>query len=98
MVLGFLFGWDWKVRRMRKKWDRLREKALKKEEPIKHMALEKLDTIENHLRILEEQRVSRVDRARFSKEIQIDLSGIKSLLKSKPEEVGTQREERETRY
>ncbi|RKX41819.1 MAG: hypothetical protein DRP27_10280 [Thermotogae bacterium] len=84
-----MFGFQRKIRKLRKKWDRLREKALKKKEPIRHLALEKLDSIENHLRILEEQRLSRRDRARLSKEIEIDLAEVTGLLESKPEELGS---------
>ncbi|MFQ5648014.1 MAG: hypothetical protein ACE5FW_02150 [Candidatus Aenigmatarchaeota archaeon] len=85
--LGALFGWGRKVRKLRKRWDRLREKSLKAEEPVRSSALKKLDETENHLRMLEEQRLTRVDRARLAKEIEINLEEIKALLKSKPEEM-----------
>jgi len=86
-ILGALFGWRRRIRKLRKKWDRLREKALKKEEPIRSTALGRLDQIENNLRMLEEQRLSRIDRARLAKEVEINLEEIKELLKSKPEEL-----------
>jgi hypothetical protein len=86
MVLGSLLGWNWKVRRLRKKWDRLREKTLKKKEPIRKTALEKLDRLEDTLRILEEQRLSRMDKSRMSKELEIGLAEVKGLLQTKPEE------------
>ena len=86
-LLRLIFGWNWKIRRLRKKWDRERENALKKHEPIKRILLEKLDNAENNLRILEEQRLSRVDRARLSKTLEIDLEEIKAMLKSRPEEL-----------
>lgn len=76
-----LFGWNWKVRRMRKKWDRLREKTLRKKEPIRSEALQKLDTIAPTLVTLEERQLNRVDRARMSKEVQIDLAEIQAILK-----------------
>ena len=87
MILGFLLGWKRKIRRLRKKWDRLREKALTKDEPLRGVALEKLDSIENELKTLEEKKLSRIDRARISKEVEITLSEIKALLKAKPEEL-----------
>jgi hypothetical protein len=87
-LLRLILGWNWKIRKLRKKWDRLREKALKKDDPLRHTLLEKLDSAENNLRILEEQRLSRVDRARLSKTLEIDLEGIKAMLKGKPEEFG----------
>jgi ribosome-binding ATPase YchF (GTP1/OBG family) len=85
-ILNFIFGWGWKIRRLRKRWDRLREKSLKKEEPLRSGLLKKLDAIENNLRTLEEQKMNRILRARISKGVEIDLSEIKALLKSKPEE------------
>lgn len=86
-ILRLIFGWNWRVRRLRKHWDRTREKTLKKENPIRKTALEKLDAMENNLRVLEEQRLNRVAKARMTKEFQIDLAEVKALLKSKPEEL-----------
>ena len=87
MVFGFVFGWDWKVRHLRKNWDRKREKTLKKKNPIRKMALEKLDTIENSLRLLEERKLSRMDRSRMYKEVEIGLAEVNGLLNTKPEEI-----------
>ena len=86
-IRSLIFGWGWKVRHLRKRWDREREKALKKEEPLRSRLLEKLDKTEEKLRILEERRLSRWDRARFSKEIEIDLEEIKAMMDAKPEEL-----------
>lgn len=86
MVFNFLFGWNRKIRKLRKKWDRAREKTLKKKDPLKGTLLSKLDLIENHLRMLEEQKMTRIDRARFYKEVAINLAEIKEMLKMKPEE------------
>ncbi len=88
--MGFrdlIFGHGWKIRKLRKNWDRLREKALKTENPIRQISLEKLDRIEDHLRILEEQPISKKDRARLTKEVEIDLEEVKAILESKPEEI-----------
>ena len=90
MVLGFLFGWDRKIRKLRKKWDRAREKTLKKEDPLKRTLLTRLDNIENRLRILEEQHMSRHERARFAKEVEINLAEIEAMLKMKAEEFHAQ--------
>ena len=90
MVLGFLFGWNRRVRGLRKRWDRLREKSLKKGEPIRRMALERLDMIENNLKMLEEQRMDRVSRARIAKEVEIGLEEVNAMMKMKPEELGAQ--------
>ena len=86
MVFNFLFGWNRKIRKLRKRWDRAREKALKKKDPLKGTLLSKLDLIENHLRMLEEQRMTRIDRARFHKEVAINLAEINEMLKMKSEE------------
>ncbi len=85
-IITFIFGWKWKIRRLRKRWDRLREKSLKKEEPIRTDILKKLDAIENNLRTLEEQKMNRILRAKISKEVEIDLAEVEALLKSRPEE------------
>ncbi len=90
-MFTFLFGWGRRVRKLRKKWDRLREKALKKKQPLKSDILTKLDQIEQNIRILEERRVNRVERSRLAKEIEIDLEGVKAMVKMKEEEYAQQR-------
>ena len=93
MVKGFLgfFGFGRRVRKLRKKWDRLREKTLKKKQPLKGDILTKMDQIEQNLRILEERKVNRVERSRLAKEIEIDLEGIKAMVKMKEEEYTQQK-------
>lgn len=83
---GF-FGWRTSVRRLRKRWDRAREKALRKKDPLRRMALEKLDAIQSNLIILEEQNLTRVDRVRLAKEVEIGIAEVRGLLESKPEEI-----------
>ncbi len=85
-MLGLPFGWRYRVRKLRKRWDRLREKSLKKKGVIKATALERLDAIENNLRIIEERKLSMIERSRISKDIEISLAEVKALLKTKPEE------------
>lgn len=82
-MLGLNFRWTWKVRRARKKWDRLREKALKKRGPLKDKALKQLDDINSNLTMMEETQLSWVDRARISKDVEISLEEVKALLKLK---------------
>jgi hypothetical protein len=86
-ILWHILGWNWKVRRLRKKWDRLRERALKKKNPIRMEALKKLDVINPNLTTLEEQRLGRIDKARISKDVEISLEEVKALIKAKPEEI-----------
>lgn len=90
MALFGLFGWKNKVKKLRKKWDRLREKSLNKNEPLRGSLLQKLDGLENNLRTLEEQNMDKVSRARLSKELEIGLEEIKAILKLKPEEMEIQ--------
>ncbi len=85
-----IFGWNRRVRKLRKRWDRLREKSLKKSAAIRATVLPKEDQIEQNLRILEERQVGRGERARLAKEVEIDLEEIKAMLDSKPEEMQTQ--------
>lgn len=87
---GF-FGFGRKVRKLRKRWDRLREKALKKKQPMKGDILTKMDVIEQNLRVIEERKVNRVERSRIAKEIEIDLEGIKTMVKMKEEEYTQQK-------
>ena len=86
-ILSHILGWNYKVRKLRKKWDRLREKTLKKKNPIRAEALNKLDSVSPNLVTLEEQKLSRVDRARISKDVEINLAEVKALIGTKPEEL-----------
>lgn len=86
-MLGFIFGWPRKVRKLRKRWDRLREKTLKKKGLVKKTSLEKLDMIEQKLRTLEEQKITRLDRSRLAREVEIDLAEIKAMLEATPDEI-----------
>jgi len=86
-ILQHILGWNWRVRKLRKKWDRLREKSLKKKNPVRAEVLKRLDAVTPNLTTLEEQKLSRVDRARISKEIEINLAEIKAILDTKPEEL-----------
>lgn len=85
-ILDFLFGFGRKVRKLRKRWDRIREKSLKKKGEKKKILLEQLDRIENNLRMLEERSLNRAARKRVAKEIKIDLEEVKGLLDADREE------------
>ena len=69
----FFTNWEGRIRKLRKKWDRTREKVLKRKGTEKQQLLEKLDQIENNLRLLEEKELSRIDRIKVRKEVEIDL-------------------------
>jgi len=78
-----LFGWDSRVRRLRKRYDRIREHALKKKGPIRRRALQRLDSINSNVTTMEETQLGRMDRARIAKAVEVDLEEIKELLKYK---------------
>ncbi|MBN2330264.1 MAG: hypothetical protein JXC85_00455 [Candidatus Aenigmarchaeota archaeon] len=85
--LSLIFGWGYRIRRLRKRWDRLREKTLKKDASVRSRLLQREDQIEQNLRILEERRLNRRERARLAKELEIDLAEIKAMLGASPEEL-----------
>jgi DNA-binding transcriptional MerR regulator len=86
-MLNFIFGWPRKIRKLRKRWDRLREKTLKKKGLVKKTALEKLDMTEQKLKTLEEQKITRLDRSRLAREVELDLAEIKAMLQATPDEI-----------
>ena len=85
--LRLILGWGRRIRKLRKRWDRLREKSLKKDASLRAILLPKEDQVEQNLRILEERRLNRRERARLAKELEIDLEEIKAMLNTKPEEM-----------
>ncbi len=85
--LSAIFGHGRKIRKLRKRWDRVREKTLKKDASKRAELLPKEDQIEQNLRILEERRLHRGERARLIKEVEIDLAETKALLGSKSEKL-----------
>ncbi|MBI4176717.1 MAG: hypothetical protein HY518_05915 [Candidatus Aenigmarchaeota archaeon] len=89
-MLGFLLGWGWRIRSLRKKWDRTREKTLKKKGQARKAALERLDTIENNLRLLEETKLTRLDRIRLSGEVETGINEVREFLKAKQDKEGRQ--------
>lgn len=82
-----LFGWNGKVRRLRKRWDRLREKSLRKDASVRATVLPKEDQVEQNIRVLEERRLPHGERARVAKEVEIDLAEIKAILDEKPQKM-----------
>ena len=80
MQLPFFGGWSARVRRVRRKWDRTREKVLRKKPEKKQELLEKLDQIEAGLRMLEEKELTRTDRYRVLKEVEVGLEEVISVL------------------
>ncbi len=86
MIFLFLtrfFGHGRRIRKLRKRWDRQREKTLKINEPLKSQILKKLDQIELNIRTLEERRLNRVELARIEKEVEIDLEETRAVLRTK---------------
>jgi len=85
--ISTFFGWKRKVGKLRKNWDRTREKTLKKDAMLRARLLPREDQIEQNLRILEERKLNRGERARLAKEVELDIEEVKALLDSKPEEL-----------
>jgi pyruvate ferredoxin oxidoreductase gamma subunit len=79
-ILGMMMGWNWKVQRTRRRWDRLREQTLGKEGIVRKKALEQLDLVEDKVKMLEEQNLSRRDRIRTMRDVEMELSNINDLL------------------
>jgi hypothetical protein len=79
-ILGMILGWNWRLQRTRRRWDRLREHALEKEGRVRHEALRQLDETEDKLRMLEEQKLSRRDRTRMLREVKMELSNTYDLI------------------
>ncbi|MCK4713968.1 MAG: hypothetical protein KAT35_00205 [Candidatus Aenigmarchaeota archaeon] len=79
-ILGMVLGWNWQVQRTRRRWDRLREHALEKKGRVRAKALEKLDLVEDKVKMLEEQHLSRRDRVKTLREIEMELANINDLI------------------
>ena len=87
---SFIFGWGYKIRRLRKRWDRLREKTLKKDASVRTRLLQREDQVEQNLRILEERRLNRGEKGRLARELELDLAEIKDMVDAKTEELRAQ--------
>ncbi len=85
--LSFIFGWGYKIRKLRKRWDRIREKTLKKDAGVRARLLQREDQIEQNLRILEERRLNRGEKGRLARELELDLAEVKDMMDAKPEEL-----------
>jgi hypothetical protein len=85
--LSAIFGHGRKIRKLRKRWDRIREKTLKKNASKRADLLPKEDQIEQNVRILEERHLHRGERARLIKEVEIDLAEVKAILQSDAEKL-----------
>ena len=83
-LFGSLFGWGRKIRKLRKRWDRLREKTLKKEPRMRAILLSKEDQIEQSIAALEERRLTRAERARLARAVELDMAEVRAMLKEKP--------------
>ena len=79
-ILGMFLGWNWRLQRTRRRWDRVREHALEKEGRVRHDALKQLDDTEDKLKILEEEKLSRRDRIKMLREIKMEIANIADLI------------------
>jgi hypothetical protein len=81
-LIGIVMGWNWKVQRTRRRWDRLREHALEKKGDLRKRLLRELDLLEDNLKTLEEQKLSRRDGTRILREVEMELANISDLLEN----------------
>ena len=79
---GLFMGWNWKVQRTRRRWDRLREHSLNKKGEFRMKLLDELDKIEDRLKILEEEKLSRRDGTRMLRKVEMELKNVKDLLEN----------------
>lgn len=89
-------GWNRRVRKIRREWDKYREKSLSRKRNVRNILLKKLDTIEERVRMIEEEHLPRFTRGRMAKEVEIDLEEIKIMLDTKDEEFLSEIEKKET--
>ncbi|RLJ00802.1 MAG: hypothetical protein DRP06_01205 [Candidatus Aenigmatarchaeota archaeon] len=81
--LNSFFGFNGRIRNLRKKWCRYRLKALKLEGSAKIRILNQLDGVEQELRTLEGQDLRRLDRNRIATSVEHGLKNIYIELFSK---------------
>ena len=81
----FPFGFDWKLKNLRKKWCKLRLKALKMEKEERKTFFDMLDDVEQELRTLEEEELTRADRARILERVENGLKEIEEIIKPRKE-------------
>lgn len=86
-LIDFLLGRK-KVYRLRKSYDRAREKADKLERRARLPVLRVLDQVEPTLVMLEEQKISRFERARMTRYVE---AGVREAKKMMEEESAAQR-------
>ena len=75
--------WEWKVWRLRRRWDRARERALLASASTRKPALEKLDAIAGNLVTLEETQLSRRDRHRLFDDIVEGIAEAREIMRQK---------------
>jgi len=89
MVLGFirfLFSWRRQIWMLRRRWDRIRERADKTANREKRLnALRILDQVEPTLVLLEEQKISRFDRPRLIGQVKMGIMQARNILEEKGE-------------
>ncbi|MBU0898342.1 MAG: hypothetical protein KKB03_02130 [Nanoarchaeota archaeon] len=83
-------GWNRRVRKIRRDWDRAREETLKKKGELRKILLKKLDLIEENIKLIEEQPLSRLNKRKIARGIEIDMEEIKTILEAKKDELSEQ--------
>jgi len=91
---NLVFGFNWKIRGLRKKWCKYRLKALKLQGSSKSRILNQLDSVEQELRTLEGQDLRRPDRNRITASVEHGLKNVYSELSSKKRKTESVEEKR----
>lgn len=81
-AIAFLFSYRRKVYKIRKSYDRVREKTDKIKDPVKRTyILKSLDQVEPSLIVIEEQRLSRFERARMMLYVKQGIEQARQLMR-----------------
>ncbi|MCK4730612.1 MAG: hypothetical protein KAT28_04800 [Candidatus Aenigmarchaeota archaeon] len=89
-----IFGFNGRIRGLRKKWCRYRLKALRLEGSSKSRILNQLDSVEQELRTLEGQDLRRLDRNRIAASVEHGLKNVYEELSSKKRKTEAAEEKR----
>ncbi len=92
--LDLFFGFNGRVRGLRKKWCRYRLRALRMEGSSKSRILNQLDSVEQELRTLEGQDLRRLDRNRIAASVEHGLKNVYAELSSKKRKTEAAEEKR----
>ena len=77
---SLILGWNWRVQRTRRRWDRIRERSLDKKGRLRSHMLKELDYLEDKVKTLEEESLSRRDRTKMMSDVEVGLENLQDVL------------------